>query len=104
MNRYYIGLPKWKDARPIFFRGIILLGDLAVVSAAYSTAYFIRFWYSPFISTFPITKGIPEPREYVAAAPVILFMWALAISWQGGYKRIAMPAVDEAIRMGRAAF
>ncbi len=104
MNHYYVGIPAWKDARPIVLRLAILLGDMFVVGIAYSIAYQIRFYFGPFIRSFPVTKGIPPLSEYIKASPVILFMWVLAISWQGGYKRITMQAIDDAIRIGRGAF
>ncbi|MCG3203806.1 MAG: hypothetical protein KCHDKBKB_00478 [Elusimicrobia bacterium] len=99
---YDVGIANWKDSQWLLFRLLIVLGDVVAVALAYSLAYGIRFSYAPFIHSFPITKGIPDPSDYLKASPVILFMWVLSISWQGCYRRIHMPALDDGIRLFRA--
>lgn len=104
MAQYYRGLPAWKDARPIFFRVLIMLGDVAVVALSYSFGYWMRFNFDPFLTVLPVTKGIPEFAEYLLAFPVIQFMWVLSLSWNDCYQRVSMPALDDAIRIIRSSF
>lgn len=103
MIAYDVGMAGWRDARRIFIRMLILLGDMAVVCAAYLLAYKIRFEYVPFLQSFPAIKGIPSIAVYLKATPVVLFMWSLAISWQGCYRRVQLPALDDGIRILRGA-
>jgi exopolysaccharide biosynthesis polyprenyl glycosylphosphotransferase len=100
---YDTGIAGWKDARRVFLRCLVLIGDMLVVLAAYSVAYALRFFAPSFVNAFPVTKGFPPASEYLPAAPVVMFMWALALSWQGAYKRVHLPALDDGIRIFRAA-
>lgn len=100
---YGIGIANWKDSKRLFVRALVLVGDISMVGAGYLIAFAIRFFYVPFIQSFPVTKGFPDVTDYLKIAPVVMFMWALAISWQGAYRRIQMPALDDGIRLFRAA-
>jgi exopolysaccharide biosynthesis polyprenyl glycosylphosphotransferase len=104
MTKYHAGLPAWNDARPIFYRLLIILGDAAVIFLCYASAYFIRFHNQEFIRLFPIVKGVPSPELYWVVWPLVACFWILALSWQGAYNRINMPALDEAIRIIRGSF
>jgi exopolysaccharide biosynthesis polyprenyl glycosylphosphotransferase len=81
----------------------VLLGDVLVVFLSYAAAYSVRFFALSFVNQFPVTKGIPPVGDYMLAAPIVMFMWALALSWQNAYKRVHMPALDDGIRIFRAA-
>lgn len=100
---YHLGISQWKESKYFLTRALVLLGDVSAAALAYSLAYLIRFHADTFVSVFPVTKGVPAFSAYVKAGPIILFMWALSISWQGAYKRIHLPALDDAIRVFRAA-
>jgi len=100
---YDTGLRNWSQTRRILLRVPVLLGDLLMVALAYAAGWLLRFCYPPFVNAFPITKGVPSPFDYVDAAPIILFMWASAMHWQGGYRVIQMQALDDGIRIFRAA-
>ncbi len=102
--RYDAGIANWKESRELFQRFCVLLGDMASVTCAYTLGFALRFFYDPFLSSFPVTKGFPDFSDYLNAGPVILFMWALCISWQGGYRRVHVAAIDDGIRLLRAAF
>jgi len=82
---------------------MVLLGDMLVVLGSYSIAYLLRFFVHSFVEAFPVTKGIPPVTDYMLTAPVVMFMWALALSWQGAYKRVHLSALDDGIRIFRAA-
>jgi exopolysaccharide biosynthesis polyprenyl glycosylphosphotransferase len=100
---YDTGIAGWTDARRILSRFLVLCGDLMVVFAAYVVAFAVRFGSETFLSVFPATKGVPHLHEYALAAPIVLFMWAFALSRQGSYKRIHLPALDDGIRLFRVA-
>ncbi len=100
---YDTGIAGWKDARRILIRCLVLVGDMLVVLAAYAVAYLLRFFAHSFVDAFPITKGIPPVSDYLLTAPVVMFMWALALSWQSAYKRVHLSALDDGIRLMRAA-
>ena len=100
---YSVGIAHWKESKRLMLRLFVALGDVTMVGLAYATAFLLRFHCPAFIHAFPITKGVPSPVDYLTAAPVILFMWVLAISWQGCYRRIHLPALDDGIRLFRAA-
>jgi exopolysaccharide biosynthesis polyprenyl glycosylphosphotransferase len=80
------------------------MGDAACVALAYSAAYAIRFHFEPFLTAFPAEKGVPPFLLYVKAAPVVVFMWILALSWDDCYVRISLAALDEFIRIFRVSF
>src|SRR5262245_648247 len=101
MIPYDTGIAGWNDVRRILIRLLVALGDTVAVALAYSLAYEIRFFFPPFLQSFPATKGIPEFIIYVQAAPVVLFMWVLVLSWDDCYGRISLPALDELIRLFR---
>jgi hypothetical protein len=75
---YGVGIANWRDGRRVAIRLMVLLGDITAVTIAYACAFLIRFHYVPFINSFPVTKGMPAITDYLKAAPVILFMWALS--------------------------
>jgi hypothetical protein len=103
MIRYDTGIAGWNDARRVFFRFLVMLGDAAIVAFAYGAAYLIRFYFPPFLEQFPAEKGIPEFVLYLKAGPVILFMWVLMLSFGDAYARINLPALDDLIRFFRIA-
>lgn len=102
MIRYQAGILGWNELRFLLSRLLVLLGDMAVVFIAYSAAFALRFYYAPFTTLFPITKGIPSTFDYLSAAPLILAVWALSIMWNGCYHRVNMSALDEWVRFLRA--
>lgn len=97
-----IGFSHTKDLKRITIRLFVIAGDALAVWLAYAIAYLVRFFSESFVSHIPVIKGIPEPSIYLKAAPVIIFMWFLALYWEDAYKRIQMPALDEGIRVLRA--
>ncbi len=101
---YHVGIAHWKESRRLLIRLLVSLGDIAAVTCAYTLAYAVRFHSPEFIESFPVTKGFPGPDAYIKALPVILFMWVIALSSQGTYRRIHLPALDDGIRILRAAF
>ncbi|MFN0118613.1 MAG: sugar transferase [Elusimicrobiota bacterium] len=103
-DQYNLGIMTWKDSRKLVIRFFLLMSDLLAISIAYLSAYCIRFYYSPFIGNFPITKGFPPVLEYLQAAPIILFMWGVSIFFQGAYTRLNLAAIDEGIRTFKAVF
>ncbi len=100
---YDVGIANWRDGRRIFLRFLVMIGDILAVAIAYSLAFHIRFFSETFLAHVPITKGIPSAGDYLLAAPVILFMWALSLSWQNCYRRVHLQALDDGIRLFRAA-
>jgi len=97
-----MGLFGWNDIKALLTRLAILVGDLFLVAVAFGVAYLLRFHFNPFIKNFPITKGIPPLGLYTEALPIILVIWGTALYWQGAYKRLSLPALDESIRIGRS--
>src|SRR5579864_9173822 len=103
MVPYDKGIANWRETKRVLIRIAVLMGDVAAVALAYGFAYLVRFRCGPFLQSFPVTKGFPDVSDYVKAAPVVFFMWALSISWQGAYRRVQLPALDDGIRLFRAA-
>jgi exopolysaccharide biosynthesis polyprenyl glycosylphosphotransferase len=101
MIPYDTGIAGWNDLRRIFIRFLVMTGDAVVVMVAYGAAFAIRFYFRPFLAEFPATKGIPEFIVYLKAAPVIVFMWVLVLSWDNCYARVNLPALDDLIRLFR---
>src|SRR5262245_38764085 len=97
MIPYDTGIAGWSDVRRILLRLLVMLGDAFCVIAAYTAAFYIRFYAEPFLISFPAVKGIPSFFLYVRALPVILFMWILVLSWDDAYSRFSLPALDELI-------
>jgi Undecaprenyl-phosphate glucose phosphotransferase len=56
-----------------FFKSLLFLVDLTLISGAWCLAYGIRF-YSGLI---PITKGVPSFQPYLAILPAILIVWGI---------------------------
>ncbi len=56
-----------------FFKSLLFLSDLVLISGAWVLAYVIRF-YSGLI---PVTKGIPFFQPYLALLPAILMVWGI---------------------------
>jgi Undecaprenyl-phosphate glucose phosphotransferase len=56
-----------------FFKSLLFLSDLALISGAWVLAYVIRF-YSALIS---VTKGVPSFEPYLALLPAILIVWGV---------------------------
>jgi exopolysaccharide biosynthesis polyprenyl glycosylphosphotransferase len=101
MIPYDTGIAGWHDVRRLLIRFLVMLGDVLLVALAYSTAYLLRFHFQPFVDQFPVTKGIPPLFLYFKAAPVVVFMWVLVLSWDDCYQRFSLPALDELIRVFR---
>lgn len=98
---YNTGITGWRDAKRLSIRVPVILGDALMIMLAYSLAFLIRFESNSFIYIFPVTKGYPSPEIYVRTYPVVVIMWVMAISWQGCYRRIQIPALDDIIRLFR---
>jgi Undecaprenyl-phosphate glucose phosphotransferase len=62
-----------------------VLADLLSAGAAFSLAYWLRF-HSFMVEIFPITRGNPLLSEYVAVAPIIMFLVPAAFQVQGLYR------------------
>jgi len=103
MIPYDTGIAGWNDLRRIFIRFLVMLGDAAVIVAAYTAAFSLRFYFDPILEAFPITKGIPSFVLYLKAMPVVIFMWVLVLSWDDCYERVNLPALDDMIRLLRVA-
>ncbi len=101
MIPYDTGIAGWKDVRRIILRLFVMIGDAVAVTIAYSLAYAFRFYFEPFTAAFPILKGLPGALIYLKTAPVVLFMWIIALSWGNCYHRITLSALDELIRIFR---
>jgi exopolysaccharide biosynthesis polyprenyl glycosylphosphotransferase len=91
----------WEISRPVLFRFFVIIGDLVAVACAYTMAYFVRFTYEPSVGALPPVKSTPLADGYVSIGPIILFMWFLAFLLEGCYRRMTIPALDEAIRVFR---
>ncbi|MCB4755506.1 MAG: sugar transferase [Elusimicrobia bacterium] len=101
MIPYRLGLSNTQTLKFIFSRAVILMGDVFVVAMAYFLAYGFRFYFQPFTDVFPAVKGVPPLSIYLKASPLVLALWPLALSWQGAYRRINLPAIDDALRITR---
>jgi len=104
MVSYQQGSPNWREWKYFIFRAVVLLGDVFLIASAYLSAYAIRFHGDIFLSVFPVEKGIPSIKIYFTAAPVVLFMWVLALLWVGTYKRLNLGALDEIFRLIQGSF
>lgn len=56
-----------------FFKNLLFLSDLILISACWVAAYFIRFSWS----VFPVTKGIPPIEPYLALLVPIILVWGI---------------------------
>ncbi len=56
-----------------FFRSLLLMIDLALISMAWLLAYGIRFY----TTLIPVTKGIPSLRPYLTLLPAVLVVWGI---------------------------
>src|SRR5581483_5898160 len=54
-----------------FFKSVLFILDLALISGMWLVAYFLRF-YTPFI---PVSKGVPSFDPYQALMPMVLIVW-----------------------------
>jgi Undecaprenyl-phosphate glucose phosphotransferase len=59
-----------------FFKSLLFIADLALISAAWFLAYAIRF-YTEWI---PAPKGVPDLAPYLALLPAILVVWGIAFN------------------------
>ncbi|MCB4757459.1 MAG: sugar transferase [Elusimicrobia bacterium] len=101
----YISSPKSSKSSYFFTpRLFALILDSLCVAVAYLAAFEIRFESKLFLGFFPIIRGYPLLKDYLIAGPLLLIVWFLALSWVGGYKRINLPALDEAWRLVKGAF
>ena len=103
MIPYDTGIAGWNDLRRIFIRFLVMLGDATVIVCAYTAAFAVRFYFRPFLDSFPVTKGVPDFLVYLKAMPVIVFMWVVVLSWDSCYVRVNLPALDDMIRLLRVA-
>ncbi len=101
ITHYRKGLSLWETHKFIISRLLIISGDMLCVACAYAFAYSLRFYNGAFLAHYPAYKGIPPVWDYVQASPIILFLWVLALSWTGAYRRINLPAIDEGLRVFR---
>jgi len=104
MTSYHQGLPNWRELKNFTLRAVVLVGDVFFIGSAYLSAYMIRFHGDFLLSIFPADKGIPSIKIYFTAAPVVLFMWVLALFWVGAYKRLNLGALDEVFRLIQGSF
>ncbi len=79
---------------------LFLLDCLSVVLALYA-AYHIRF-FSAFVHSFPITKGLPGWGAYLNTLPLILPLCAFVFFQHGLYRTYFLPFIDEVIRSTRS--
>lgn len=103
MSSYHRGLSLKNDAQALLLRFLVLFGDVLFVCLSYGLAYDIRFYFDPFIESFPPLKGVPGFSIYLMAFPIIVLSWVLALSWLHGYRLIRYSAIDEIIRIGKVA-
>src|SRR5581483_1098306 len=54
-----------------FFKSVLFILDLALISGMWLVAYFLRF-YTPLI---PVSKGVPSFDPYQALMPMVLIVW-----------------------------
>ena len=59
-----------------FFKNILFLSDLLLISGCWVAAYFIRFS----VPLFPVTKGIPPIEPYLWLIFPIIFVWGICFS------------------------
>ncbi|OVE76857.1 hypothetical protein BVX98_04110 [bacterium F11] len=104
MSDYYRGLPGWKEFKSVMNRFLVCVGDMMAVSGAYLLAYYIRFYFDPVVTFFPVTKGFPPLSDYLKAGPLVLLVWIISLMQLGTYRRINYPALDEFIRLFRVSF
>lgn len=102
MTPYLNPVPAQDNLRYSLRRFVVGLSDASMVLLAYFLAFACRFFYPPLLKSFPVVKGYPPFHDYLVAAPLLVFGWIIAVSWQDGYKHLRLPAVDEGIRLARA--
>lgn len=56
-----------------FFKSLLFISDLALISLAWLGAYALRFY----SSLIPTTKGVPSLQPYLTLLPAILVVWAI---------------------------
>jgi len=56
-----------------FFKSLFFIVDLALISIAWSLAYFLRFH----TGLIPVTKGMSSFRAYLVLLPAILIVWGI---------------------------
>ncbi len=64
---------------------------------AFQAAYWTRFYWSPFVSLFPVLKGIPEISVYHQALMLLLPVCLAVFFHAGFYKESMLSAYDELI-------
>ena len=65
-----------------FFKNLLLLSDLFLISACWVAAYFIRFS----VPIFPITKGIPPVEPYLWLLVPIVLVWGICFASMNLYR------------------
>jgi Undecaprenyl-phosphate glucose phosphotransferase len=65
---------------------LTLLSDAISILLAFLISYWTRFFYSPFINIFPITKGIPELEGYIQFSLIVIPIWLLIFQSRKMYR------------------
>ena len=82
-----------------FFKNLLFLSDLLLISACWIAAYFIRF----FTPIFPVTKGIPPIDPYLWLLFPILLVWGICFSSLNLYRPRRMGShLAEFVDLGKA--
>src|SRR5258707_820046 len=80
-------------------QGLYLLADMAVVTAAWILAYYLRFEWGPISAP----KGVPPMGNYLSMLIFVWITWALALRWSGLYHVTrGSQAIREAAEVARA--
>ena len=67
------GQPLYAKTASEFFKNLLFLSDLILISGCWVAAYFIRFSGT----FFPVTKGIPPIEPYLWLIVPIVFVWGI---------------------------
>ncbi|MFH2069975.1 MAG: sugar transferase [Elusimicrobiota bacterium] len=81
----------------LIFRLFLALGDIILLHLSFAGAYYIRFYWAPFIRVVPPLKGIPAWHHYQQLFYLTLFLWLLSFLFSGFYKKRFFSALDEFI-------
>lgn len=85
----------------LYFLISLALLDLAAISLAFEAAYWVRFYWPPFLAEFPAVKGVPEIGLYHDALMPLLPVCLIVFNHAGFYKESLLSAYDELIQVMR---
>ncbi|MBI2915740.1 MAG: sugar transferase [Elusimicrobia bacterium] len=82
----------------------LLFTDSLVLYFSFYLAYEMRFYFTPFLNFFPVTKGIPPWTIYQQALRIVIPLWIFVFfTWGRLYKRNSSDAANEFLSILKSA-